>query len=491
MTLPTVTRSLSARLLVLTIFFVMLAEVLIYTPSIARFRQVWLEEKLAAAHLAALTTRAAPEGMVTADLADQLLGHVGAHAVYLRMPGHDLYKLGDVPPVPVSNIVDLDDRGFLGLIADAFDTMINGDGRMMRVSGVSPRDPAAEIEVILSETPLCAAMLDFSWRILGLSIIISLITASLVFLALRWLTVRPLSRFTEKMVAFRQDPEDADNIIMPSRRTDEVGVAERELHDMQIALRGALKQRARLAALGTAVTKINHDLRNILSTASLLSEHLAMSEDPEVRPTASRLMDALDRAVDLCAKTLAYTREGGPPLRRANLNLCTLVDAAESDLAAARSARGRPLVNLLQIQPGDVALSMLPVSHVLERAVDYYYWDQGAAIAYAESVKEVARYITEVRPHVLVSVPRLFDKIHSAVLNTGGMKGRIARWAARVGAREVDARLADGLARQHRVHGPHFGFNHDNFCGTTAQPNPACEDGFEFFARHRLGYQAA
>jgi signal transduction histidine kinase len=341
MTLPTVTRSLSARLLVLTIFFVMLAEVLIYTPSIARFRQVWLEEKLAAAHLAALTTRAAPEGMVTADLADQLLGHVGAHAVYLRMPGHDLYKLGDVPPVPVSNIVDLDDRGFLGLIADAFDTMINGDGRMMRVSGVSPRDPAAEIEVILSETPLCAAMLDFSWRILGLSIIISLITASLVFLALRWLTVRPLSRFTEKMVAFRQDPEDADNIIMPSRRTDEVGVAERELHDMQIALRGALKQRARLAALGTAVTKINHDLRNILSTASLLSEHLAMSEDPEVRPTASRLMDALDRAVDLCAKTLAYTREGGPPLRRANLNLRALVEAVESDLAPVRNGGSR------------------------------------------------------------------------------------------------------------------------------------------------------
>src|SRR3546814_4753225 len=144
------------------------------------------------------------------------------------------------------------------------------------------------------------AMLDYSERILGLSIVISLIAAGLVFLSLRRLLVVPLTRLIDKMVAFRDDPEDAANVVMPSGRSDEIGVAQRQLHDMQIALRGALKQKARLAALGTGVTKINHDLRNILSTAALLSERLALSDDPEVRRITPRLLDALDRAVDLC-----------------------------------------------------------------------------------------------------------------------------------------------------------------------------------------------
>lgn len=332
-------RSLSGRLLVLTILFVMLAEVLIFTPSIARYRLVWLEEKLASAHLAALTVLAAPENMVTAELEAELLDHVGAYRVYLSREGEPVLALGSAEHQPVQRIVDLDDRGVLTPIADAFDTMSQGAGRVIRVIGMSPRDETAMVEVILNEGPLCASMIDFSWRILALSIIISLITAGLVFLALRWLTVRPLIRFTEKMVAFRDDPEDGDNIIQPSRRTDEVGVAERELRDMQVALVAALKQQSRLAALGTAVSKINHDLRNILATAILVSERLTASDNPDVKATAIKVVDALDRAVDLCGKTLTYTSDGGPPLRRDIVDIHDLVDIAGNDLAPVRSER--------------------------------------------------------------------------------------------------------------------------------------------------------
>ncbi len=331
MPLPSFSRSLSARLLVLTILFVMLAEVLIYTPSIARFRVVWLEEKLAAGHLAALVVAPAPEGMVTAALERELLAHVGAHGIYFRRPGGMMYAIGEPPPRPVSTVITLDGRGPVGLIVDAFDTMFHGKDRVARIVGRSPRDPAAQVEIVFDEGPLCAAMVDFSWRILGLSIIISLITAGLVFLALRWLTVRPLMRFTEKLMAFRDNPEDADTIIRPGRRRDEVGVAERELHDMQIAVRAALKQKERLAALGTAVTKINHDLRNILTTAGMMSERLTASDDPEVKRTAPRLVDAIDRAAELCSQTLAYTREGGPPIHRTVVDLHHLVDEAEAE----------------------------------------------------------------------------------------------------------------------------------------------------------------
>ena len=82
---------------------------------------------------------------------------------------------------------------------------------------------------------------------------------------------------------------------------------------MQETVRQALRHNARLAALGTAVTKINHDLRNILSTARLISDGLADSEVPEVKRVTPRLLAAIDRAVALCTRTLSFTREGARP----------------------------------------------------------------------------------------------------------------------------------------------------------------------------------
>ena len=342
MSLPTFTHSLSARLLVMTMLFVMLAEVLIFTPSIAQFRLTWLDEKLAAGHLAALAVVATPEGMVTEGLELELLDHVDAYMVDLRRPimNDNIYILGRVVP-PIDRTLDIRDRSIPKQIIDTYDTLFQTGNRVLKVIGVSPRDPDAYVEIILDEAPLTRAMVGYSGRILGLSIVISLITASLVFFTLRWLMVRPLVRFTAKMVAFRDDPDDAANVIVPSRRTDEIGVAQRELHDMQRALRSALNQKARLAALGTAVTKINHGLRNILSTVSLLSERLTESADPEVKRTTPRLLDAIDRAADLCAHTLDYTREGGPPVHRSSFKLRDLVDAVEGDLAPVENGRSR------------------------------------------------------------------------------------------------------------------------------------------------------
>ncbi len=127
-------------------------------------------------------------------------------------------------------------------------------------------------------------------------------TAALVYLSLQWLLVRPMRRMTASMTRFREDPEDASRMIVPSGRADEIGLAESELAVMQETVRQALGQRARLAALGTAVTKINHDLRNILSTARLVTDGLTASAAPEVRRLAPRLIDAIDRAVALCRR---------------------------------------------------------------------------------------------------------------------------------------------------------------------------------------------
>jgi len=342
-TLPPPARSLSAGLLVLAIAFVMLAEVLIYTPSIARFRKVYLEEHLADGHLAILALEATPQRMVSQALADRLLSHTGAHNIVLRDPrsGRKLMLMRASPPPPDATF-ELAEGTFLSLIGDALVTLAQRQNRVLRVIGASPKDPTVEIEIILDEAPMRLEMIGYSRRILALSIVISLITATLLYFALQALFVRPMRRITASMVAFEADPEDESRVIVAGHRRDELGVAQRRLAEMQRALRAALKQRERLAALGAAVGKINHDLRNALSTVQLVSDGLAASEDPYVRKVAPRLMGAIDRAIQLCSQTLEFTREGPPPTHRERFSLKPLVDEVAAQLGRPLAPDARP-----------------------------------------------------------------------------------------------------------------------------------------------------
>lgn len=338
---------LSARLLVLTIVFVMISEVLIYCPSIARYREGLLEERIAAAHLASLALEVPPDNMVGAELGRQLLEHAGSLGIVLRRPATKALMLSDEMPPEIDAVYDLRQSSFLGLLADAFVTLAGDGSRYLRVIDESPRDPQVVVETVVSEGPIRQAMIKFSVRVLALSVFISLITASLVYFSLQWLFVRPLRGLTQSMVAFRENPEDGSLLVKPGTRNDEIGIAQREFAGMQRGLRDALVQNARLAALGTAVTKINHDLRNILATAQLVSDHLNVSDDPKVRRIAPTLLGAIDRAVALCTRTLRFVREGTTPLELSWFGLRDLV--AEAADAAVPSARPSTIDN--QIQP--------------------------------------------------------------------------------------------------------------------------------------------
>jgi signal transduction histidine kinase len=169
-------------------------------------------------------------------------------------------------------------------------------------------------------------MVNYSWRILSLSIVISLITAVLVYAALQLMMVRPLRRVTDSVIAFRRRPEDASTGLPPSRRGDEIGLVQTELSRMQEGLRVALAQKTRLAALGGAVSKINHDLRNLLANAMLLSDRLEQSRDPEVRHVAPRLVEAMDRAARLCSETLNFARAEVVEPRKTRFPLAPLID---------------------------------------------------------------------------------------------------------------------------------------------------------------------
>ncbi len=332
--LPTYATGLSVRLLLLTVAFVMLAEVLIFAPSIGRFRLVYLQEHLADAHLAILALDATPDQMVSQELERELLSHAQAYMVALSRPGGGKLMLMIEKPDEIGATYDLRRAGFFGLIRDAAMTLLSDGSRVLRVIGPSPKDAEVLVEVVLDEAPLRAEMLGYSERILALSLVISLFTAALVYLSLHLLMVRPMQRVTESMVAFREDPEDESHVIQPSSRSDEMGLVQRELASMQEGLRGALQQKTRLAGLGTAVTKINHDLKNILATALMLSDRLQQSEDPEVRRVTPKLMGAIDRAVKLCQQTLTFTREGPVHLERSRFRLRELVDDVGESLPA-------------------------------------------------------------------------------------------------------------------------------------------------------------
>jgi signal transduction histidine kinase len=309
---------LSSKLLVLTILFVMVAEVLIYVPSIANFRLNWLNDRLAAAHTAALVLDAAPSGMVPESLAKQILTSIGARAVAMKMGDQRRLLAASVVPSQIEQDIDMRNVSWWHAIMDAFDTLLfSMPGDVLRLVGPAPMAEGQFIEIILDEAPLRKAMLTFSVNILLLSLVISGITAMLVYFALHYLLVRPMGRITANMVAFRADPENPGRIIAKSGRHDEVGTAEEELAAMQRELASMLHQKSRLAALGLAVSKINHDLRNLLASAQLFSDQLSNLPDPKVQRFAPKLMRALERAIAFCQSTLSYgAAQETPPDRK-------------------------------------------------------------------------------------------------------------------------------------------------------------------------------
>ena len=190
----------------------------------------------------------------------------------------------------------------------------------------------AEIDTVIDETPLRAALWGYAGNIFWFTLLISMITAALVYLALVGLLLRPVMHITHNMVFYRENPEDNARIIVPSGRNDEIGVAEKELARLQTQLTGFLREKARLANVGLAVSKINHDLRNMLAGAQLVSDRLASVADPTVQRFVPRLIRALDRAITLCSNTVNYGRSEEAPPKRAPFALRPLIAEVNESL---------------------------------------------------------------------------------------------------------------------------------------------------------------
>jgi len=322
---------LSARLLLITALLVLAAQLLILVPSMAGFEESWLADRVHQADVASLAVDAAPSGVLSGPLSAKALAGAGVVSVAVQVNSvrHLLLAAPHMEKAPA--LVDLRNQSIGDYLIEPFIALSPGAPRMLRVVARPQLRPGDFVEIVLPVAPLRAALQAYLVRVILVSVLISAVAGVVVYLLLDALLVRPIQRITRAMERFRAKPDDPQARLEPSHRRDEIGRAEAELDHMQEDLLVALQSRARLAALGEAVAKINHDLRNMLTSAQMASERLASSPDPRVAQAMPRLERALDRAVKLASGVLAYGKSEEPAPEARALPLRPLLAAAAED----------------------------------------------------------------------------------------------------------------------------------------------------------------
>ena len=320
--------SLSVRLFLVTIGVILLVEFIVFLPSAANYRENWLNERVQAARIAALSLEAAPSRMVSEELSNDLL--MRAEVLAVAELSADMREQILPPAMPLDGPmkeIDMMEETYLGSIGETLETLAAPDGRMLVVRAMGSGEGRV-LEVILPEAPLKKGLGAYAARILIVSLIVSFTAAMLIYLLLILLVVRPMQRVTQAVIQFRQDPGSWSRKLGPTTRRDEIGRAQNALADMEAAVSESFRQRERLAQLGESVAKINHDLRNTLSTAQLASDALSTSDDPRVQRAVPRLERALERAIALATDTLKYGRSSTPLARLQPVNLSETIDEA-------------------------------------------------------------------------------------------------------------------------------------------------------------------
>jgi signal transduction histidine kinase len=349
-------RSLSARVLWLTVSIILIAEILLLMPSLGRDRQAWLWMHVTQAHLAAFPA-AVSAGALDLKTEDALLKLSDTTSIRLAEPGRLIVVMRRDRPLPPPDVtVNLANEPLVASIWRAEQSVIGLGPKWLRVIAASPLQNNAMLDITVSGTDLTQHLRDYTTHILVLSLIIALVTGSLVFAVLDQLLVRPMRILTASIVGFRHAPEQNgqdDLIWLAGRGEDEISRAASELKLLQDEMRAALWRNARLAAVGTAVAKISHDLRNILSSALLVADRLQETEDPTIKRAARTLIPAMERAVQLVSRTVNFAREGPPAIIRTSVVLRDLID--ETALALRPDETGVTIENNV---PGTLALAL-------------------------------------------------------------------------------------------------------------------------------------
>jgi len=323
---------LSVKIIATIIFVILAVQVIIYLPSAANFRMSWLEDRLRVGIVAARVLDAVPDVLaLPRELTDRLLNSAGATAIVYRREGQSqLLELEQAPMPRLAVTIDMRATDPLTTIGGVLDTLFMGGDRTIRIVGEGDADNSQNlVEVLMPEQPLRLELLIYSRNTFVISLIVALMTALVLYLFVSRILIDPIRRLSENMLGYRKAPENATLIITATpRRRDEIGILEQELAAMETEIFTLLRQRRHLADLGLAVSKINHDLRNTLTSAQLLSDQVATLDDPKVQRLAPRLVHSIDRAVGFAQSVLDYGRQSSTPPKPVPIDVRTLVDEA-------------------------------------------------------------------------------------------------------------------------------------------------------------------
>ncbi|AEM41894.1 Periplasmic sensor signal transduction histidine kinase [Ketogulonicigenium vulgare WSH-001] len=375
-------KSLSGRFLILTTVLVLLAEVMILVPALTGFRVDYLMLRLERAQIASLALLADVD--VPDKVQTELLENAEVFNVVLRRNDVRQLVLSSPVPGPVNATYDLRTASQPELVRDALVSLFNNQNSIIRVIGYPVRDAGQMIEITMESGPLRAAMVDYGLQLLVISAALSAVTAMLLLVAVRGLLLQPIQQLVGNMRDYASDPEDARRIIIPGQGVTELREAEEALRDVQTQLTSLLRQKDRLAQLGSAVAKISHDLRNILTSAQLFTDRLETSKDPAVQRLAPKLVGSITRAVNLCETTLAFGRAEEPPPR---LSRFALAVAVAEVIDAERLAAGEHDISFAEDVPGDMVL--LADSEQLYRVISNLVRNARQAIVTSEKPGEI------------------------------------------------------------------------------------------------------
>jgi signal transduction histidine kinase len=325
--------SLSGRVLWLTVAVILAIELMVLLPVLGQLRNDWLWERVHHAELVIYTMTATGQPVSPAVQA-QMLNFAGVSSINYQAPGQAALTMQSATPLPPpANAIDLTNES-IGESTWVAMMHIAGQGApVVDLRAASMLTPGASIEVLASTAPLTEELRTDAAHVLTLTVIVALVTGLLVFAILDRLLVRPMRVITTSIINFREDPEQdeaSDLAWLAARPEDDISTAARELKIMQEEMRAALWRNARLAAVGTSVAKISHDLRNILSTALLVADRLQSVNDPTVQRATRTFIPAVERAAQLVTRTVDFAREGPPPITRTAVQLNEVAEEAIS-----------------------------------------------------------------------------------------------------------------------------------------------------------------
>ncbi|WP_051622319.1 sensor histidine kinase [Acidocella facilis] len=324
--------SLSSKVLWVTVIAILLMDLLVLLPGLGQRRQEWLEQRVVQARLASYALLQNP----SAATIDDILRHAGVQRLKLLMPDHQALRWQINAPLPRgARLIDSAREGFFTSICRALEQLTGGAPREEAVRVPDPDIDGAMLEVLVDTTPLALELKAFARSGFDFALVVALLTGLLVYTVLNWLLVRPMEVLISAIIHFRESPEEQGSAAldkMAADPKDDIARAAAELKIMQDELRAALWRNARLAAVGTSVAKIAHDLRNILSSALLVADRLQDVQDPLVQRATRTLVPAVERATQFVARTVDFAREGPPPVNRTPVRLHALAEEVAQSL---------------------------------------------------------------------------------------------------------------------------------------------------------------